>query len=258
MMHIDLNSDMGESFGAYTIGADEEILRWVTSANVACGWHGGDPHVMRQTVARAKALGVAVGAHPSYPDLLGFGRRPMQITRQEARDYILYQVGALRAFVEAAGLTLQHVKPHGAIYNVAAKDRELSLGIAEAVKEAGGDLILMGLPDSEMLKAGQEVGVRIAREAFGDRAYNEDGSLVSRKIAGSLITDPDRVAERVIGLAQGRVTAITGKEIRFQAETICLHGDTPGAATIARRVRERLEKEGAQVRPLGTFLHRAI
>ncbi|MBP2672484.1 MAG: putative lactam utilization protein [candidate division NC10 bacterium] len=257
-MHIDLNSDMGESFGAYTIGADEEILRWVTSANVACGWHGGDPHVMRQTVARAKALGVAVGAHPSYPDLLGFGRRPMQITRQEARDYILYQVGALRAFVEAAGLTLQHVKPHGAIYNVAAKDRELSLGIAEAVKEAGGDLILMGLPDSEMLKAAQEVGVRIAREAFGDRAYNEDGSLVSRKIAGSLITDPDRVAERVIGLAQGRVTAITGKEIRFQAETICLHGDTPGAATIARRVRERLEKEGAQVRPLGTFLHRAI
>jgi UPF0271 protein len=257
-MHIDLNSDMGESFGAYTIGADEEILRWVTSANVACGWHGGDPHVMRQTVARAKALGVAVGAHPSYPDLLGFGRRPMQITRQEARDYVLYQVGALRAFVEAAGLTLQHVKPHGAIYNVAAKDRELSLGIAEAVKEAGGDLILMGLPDSEMLKAGQEVGVRIAREAFGDRAYNEDGSLVSRKIAGSLITDPDRVAERVIGLAQGRVTAITGKEIRFQAETICLHGDTPGAATIARRVRERLEKEGAQVRPLGTFLHRAI
>jgi len=257
-MHIDLNSDMGESFGAYTIGADEEILRWVTSANVACGWHGGDPHVMRQTVARAKALGVAVGAHPSYPDLLGFGRRPMQITRQEARDYILYQVGALRAFVEAAGLTLQHVKPHGAIYNVAAKDRELSLGIAEAVKEAGGDLILMGLPDSEMLKAAQEVGVRIAREAFGDRAYNEDGSLVSRKIAGSLITDPDRVAERVIGLAQGRVTAITGKEIRFQAETICLHGDTPGAATIARRVRERLEKEGTQVRPLGTFLHRAI
>lgn len=253
-MHIDLNSDMGESFGAYSIGADEEILQWVTSANVACGWHGGDPHVMRQTVARAKALGVAVGAHPSYPDLLGFGRRPMQITRQEARDYMLYQIGALRAFVEAAGLRLQHVKPHGAIYNVAAKDRELSLGIAEAVREAGGDLILMGLPDSEMLKAAQEVGVRVAREAFGDRAYNEDGSLVSRKIAGSLITDPDRVAERVIGLAQGRVTAITGKEIRFPADTICLHGDTPGAATIARRVRERLEKEGAQVRPLGAFL----
>ncbi len=147
-MRIDLNSDVGESFGAYTIGADEEILRWVTSANVACGWHGGDPQVMRQTVTRAKALGVAVGAHPSYPDLLGFGRRAMQITRQEARDYMLYQIGALRAFVEASGLTLQHVKPHGAIYNVAAKDRELSLGIAEAVKEAGrrAGLVAVGLP----------------------------------------------------------------------------------------------------------------
>ncbi len=255
-MDIDLNSDMGESFGAYTIGADEEILRWVTSANVACGWHGGDPHVMRQTVTRAKALGVAVGAHPSYPDLLGFGRRAMQITRQEARDYMLYQVGALRAFVEAAGMTLQHVKPHGAIYNVAVKDRELSLGIAEGVKDAGGDLILVGLPDSEILKAGQELGLRVGREAFGDRAYNEDGTLVSRKIAGSLITDPEQVAGRVIGLAQGRVVAITGKEIRLQADTICLHGDTPGAAVIARRVRERLEKEGMQVRPLGEFVGR--
>jgi 5-oxoprolinase (ATP-hydrolysing) subunit A len=253
-MQIDLNSDMGESFGAYSIGADEEILRWVTSANVACGWHGGDPHVMRQTVARAKALGVAVGAHPSYPDLLGFGRRVMQITRQEARDYMLYQIGALRAFVEAAGLTLQHVKPHGAIYNVAAKDRELSLGIAEGVKDAGGDLILLSLPDSEMLKAAQELGVRAACEAFGDRAYNEDGSLVSRKIAGSLITDPDRVAERVIGLAKGTVTAITGKEVRLRADTICLHGDTPGAARIAHAVRERLESAGVQVRPLGEFL----
>jgi UPF0271 protein len=257
-MSIDLNSDMGESFGAYTMGADDEILRWVTSANVACGWHGGDPHVMRQTVARAKALGVAVGAHPSYPDLLGFGRRPMQITRQEARDYVLYQIGAVRAFVEAAGLTLQHVKPHGAIYNVAAQDRELSLGIAEAVKEAGGGLILMGLPDSETLKAAQEVGVRFAREAFGDRAYNEDGSLVSRKIAGSLITDPDRVAERVIGLAQGRVVAITGKEIRLQADTICLHGDTPGAAAIAKAVREALNSAGVPVRRLGEFLGRGV
>jgi len=256
-MHIDLNSDMGESFGAYTIGADEEILRWVTSANVACGWHGGDPHVMRQTVARAKALSVAVGAHPSYPDLLGFGRRAMQITRAEARDYLLYQIGALRAFAEAAGLSLQHVKPHGAIYNVAVKDRELSLGIAEGVKDAGGDLILVGLPDSEILKAGLELGLRVAREAFGDRAYNEDGTLVSRKIAGSLITDPELVAERVIGLVQGRVVATTGKEIRLQADTICLHGDTPGAATIAKRVRERLEAAGLRVRPMGEFLRRS-
>ena len=255
-MHIDLNSDMGESFGAYVIGADEEILHWVTSANVACGWHGGDPQVMRQTVERAKARGVAVGAHPSYPDLLGFGRRAMQITRQEARDYMLYQIGALQAFAEAVGLTLQHVKPHGAIYNVAVKDRELALGIAEGVKDAGGDLMLVGLPESEILKAGKELGLGVAREAFGDRAYNDDGTLVSRKIAGSLITDAALVAQRVLGLAQGRVTTITGKEIRLQADTICLHGDTPGAATIAETVRKALDGSGIQVRPMGTFVGR--
>jgi UPF0271 protein len=250
-MLIDLNSDMGESFGAYSIGADDEILRWVTSANVACGWHGGDPHVMRRTVQKAKELGVQVGAHPSYPDLLGFGRRVLQITRQEARDYVLYQIGALRAFAEAVGVRLQHVKPHGALYNAAVKDRELSLGIAEGVADAGGDLVLVGLPDSEIVKAGQAVGLRVAREAFGDRAYNEDGTLVSRKVAGSLISDPAVVAERVVGLVRGTVTALTGKVIPIQAETICLHGDTPGAGTIARRVRERLEAEGVRVAPMG-------
>jgi len=256
MTHIDLNSDMGESYGIYTLGADEEILRWVTSANVACGWHGGDPQVMRATVARAKALGVAVGAHPSYPDHLGFGRRVMQLTRQEARDYMLYQIGALRAFAEALGLRLQHVKPHGAIYNVAIKDRELSLGIAEAVQEAGGDLILVTLPDGETIKAGREVGVRVAREAFGDRAYTEDGTLVSRKLPGSLITDPEAVAERALGLVRGEVAAITGKTIRLEADTICMHGDTPGAAQIVRRVRERLEAVGVQVVPMGSFVGR--
>ena len=253
-MMIDLNSDMGESYGAYTIGADDEILRWVTSANVACGWHGGDPSVMRRTVERAKALGVAVGAHPSYPDLLGFGRRVMHITRQEARDYMLYQIGALRAFAGAVGVTLQHVKPHGAIYNVAVKDRELSLGIAEGIADAGGNLILVGLPGSELLRAGQEIGVRVAREAFGDRAYNEDGTLVSRKLPGSLITDPGAVAERVLGFTRGMVTAISEKEIRIQADTICLHGDTPGAGAIARRVRERLEASGIKPRPMGEFI----
>jgi UPF0271 protein len=253
-MMIDLNSDMGESYGAYTIGADDEVLRWVTSANVACGWHGGDPSVMRRTVERAKALGIAVGAHPSYPDLLGFGRRVMQITRQEARDYMLYQIGALRAFAEALGVRLQHVKPHGAIYNAAVKDRELSLGIAEGVADAGGNLILVGLPGSEILRAGREVGLRVAREAFGDRAYNEDGTLVSRRMPGSLITDPDAVAERVLGFTRGVVTAITGKEIRIEADTVCLHGDTPGAGSIARRVRERLEKVGVKPRSMGEFI----
>lgn len=253
-MQIDLNSDMGESYGAYTLGADDDVLRWVTSANVACGWHGGDPAVMRRTIQRAKELGVRVGAHPGYPDLLGFGRRVMQITRQEARDYILYQIGALDAFAEALGMVLQHVKPHGALYNAAVKDRELSLGIAEGVADAGGNLILVGLPGSELVKAGKEVGLRIACEAFGDRAYNEDGTLVSRKIAGSLITDPDAVAGRVLGFTRGTVKAMTGKEIRIEADTICLHGDTPGAGTIARCVRERLEAAGIAPKPLGEFV----
>jgi len=253
-MRIDLNSDVGESYGIYRLGADEEILPWVTSANVACGWHGGDPQVMRRTVEQAKALGVRVGAHPSYPDLLGFGRRALQITRQEARDYVLYQVGALRAFCDALGVPLQHVKPHGAIYNVAVTDRELSLGIAEGVREAGGDLILVGLPGSELVKAGQDVGVRVAREAFADRAYNADGTLVSRRLPGSLLTDPDVVAERVVGLARGAVAAITGAVIRVEADTVCLHGDTPGAARIARAVRQRLEAAGVQVAPMGALL----
>jgi UPF0271 protein len=209
---------------------------------------------MRRTVERAKGLGVRVGAHPSYPDLLGFGRRVMQITRQEARDYILYQIGALRAFAEALGVRLQHVKPHGAIYNAAVGDRELSLGIAEGVADAGGDLILVGLPESELIRAGQALGLRVAREAFGDRAYNEDGTLVSRKIAGSLITDPDAVADRVLGIIRGTLLAITGKEIRIEADTVCLHGDTPGAGRIARRVRERLEAAGVTPRAMGEFV----
>ena len=253
-MVIDLNSDMGESYGAYTIGADDEVLRWVTSANVACGWHGGDPSVMRRTVQKAKELGVRVGAHPSYPDRLGFGRRVMQISRQEARDYMLYQIGALRAFAEALGMRLQHVKPHGAIYNAAVKDRELSLGIAEGVADAGGDLILVGLPDSEIVKAGKMVGLRVAREAFGDRAYTEDGTLVSRQVPGSLITDPDTVAGRVLSMVGGTVKAITGREIRIETDTICLHGDTPGAGVIARRVWERLEAAGVKVAPMGEFI----
>jgi UPF0271 protein len=212
---------------------------------------------MRRTVELAKARGVGVGAHPSYPDLLGFGRRVMHLTRQEARDYMLYQIGALRAFVEAAGIPLQHVKPHGAVYNVAVKDREVSLGIAEAVKEAGGDLILVTLPEGETARAGRELGLRVAREAFGDRAYNEDGTLVSRKLPGSLITDPDRVAERVVQLVSGKIAAITGAEIRLEVDTVCLHGDTPGAGEIARRVRERLQAAGIRPVPMGQFVRRA-
>jgi UPF0271 protein len=244
-MRIDLNSDMGESFGRYTLGEDAEIMRHVTSINVACGWHAGDPAVMRNTVAAAKAAGVRVGAHPSYPDHLGFGRREMALTRQEARDYTLYQLGTLHAFATAQGMALQHVKAHGALYNVAVRDREIALGIAEAMAEFDRRLIMVGLPDSELLRAAAAVGLRSAREAFADRAYNEDGTLVSRKVPGAVIHDAEAVVARVLAMVQGRVTALTGKIIPITVETICLHGDTPGAAVLARSVRQALE--GAQV-----------
>lgn len=249
-MQIDLNADMGESYGIYRLGADEEMLRSVTSANVACGWHGGDPQVMRAALRRAKELGVRVGAHPSYPDLLGFGRRVMQLSREEARDYTLYQIGALQAFARAQGIRLQHVKAHGALYNAAVRDRELALGIAEGTAEADPELIFLGLPGSELLAAGKAVGLRVAREGFGDRAYNDDGTLVSRKVAGSLLTDPDRVAAQVLAMVQGRVRTISGKGIALEVDTICLHGDTPGAGTIARHVRASLEGQGIKLVPL--------
>lgn len=249
-MRIDLNSDMGESYGRYTLGEDAELMRFVTSINVACGWHAGDPAVMRQTVAAAKAAGVRVGAHPSYPDPLGFGRREMALTRHEARDYTLYQLGALHAFAAAQGLALQHVKAHGAFYNVAVRDREIALGIAEAVAEFDRRLIMVGLPDSELLRAASGLGLRVAREAFADRAYNEDGTLVSRKVPGAVIHDAEAVVARVLAMVQGKVTATTGKVIPIAVETICLHGDTPGAAALARQVRQALEAAAVQVVPL--------
>jgi len=249
-MKVDLNSDMGESYGAWTMGDDEALMPHVTSASIACGWHAGDPTVMRATVRLAKRHGVRIGAHPGYPDLLGFGRRPMELSAGEMRDYLLYQIGALAAFVKAEGVRLQHVKPHGALYNVAAKDRLLSQAIAEAVAEADPTLILVGPPESELVRAGQEAGLKVAREGFGDRAYNEDGSLVSRGAPEALVTDPDAVADRVLMMLDGQVRAITGKSIAVAVDTICLHGDTPGVSAIARRLRERLARAGVAAVPL--------
>ena len=251
---IDINCDMGESYGAWTVGDDEALMSHVTSASIACGWHAGDPSVMRRTVMLAKAHGVRIGAHPGYPDLLGFGRRSMQLSSGEARDYLLYQIGALGAFAQAAGLRLQHVKPHGALYNDAAKDRSLSQEVAEAVAEADPALILVGPPESELMRAGQEAGLKVAREGFGDRAYNEDRSLVSRQRPGALLIDPDAVADQVSMMLEGKVRAITGKTIAIAVDTICLHGDTPGAPAIARRLRERMAVAGVVVVPLGELI----
>jgi UPF0271 protein len=253
---IDINSDMGESYGAWTMGDDGALMPHITSASVACGWHAGDPAVMRKTVRLAKSHGVRIGAHPGYPDRLGFGRRSMQLSPEEARDALLYQIGALDAFARAEGLRLQHVKPHGALYHAAARDRSLARGIAEAVAEADPGLILVGAPGSELVKAGQEAGLRVAREGFGDRAYEEDGNLVSRRRSGAVLTDPEAIADQVLMMLEGSVRAIGGRVISIGVDTICLHGDTPGAAAIARRLRERLAQARVQAVALDDLLAR--
>lgn len=248
MYAVDLNSDLGESFGSYKIGMDEEILKYVSSANVACGWHAGDAVVMEKTVHCAKLGRVAVGAHPGFPDLQGFGRRNMSVTRDEARAYVKYQVGALMAFARAEGITLQHVKPHGALYNMAAKDMELARGICQGIYEVDRDLILLGLAGSDMLRAAEETGLRWASEVFADRAYNDDGTLVGRRLPGAVLHDEELVIKRVIKMVKdGTVVSINGREIPIQAHSICVHGDNPDALAFVSRIKTALEKEGIRI-----------
>jgi UPF0271 protein len=255
---IDLNCDMGESFGRWKLGADEEIMPFITSANVACGYHAADPHVMRKTVTLALTHKVAVGAHPGLPDLMGFGRRVMDVTPAEVKDYICYQAGALREFVRVAGSDLQHVKPHGILYNMMEKSDDLATGAGEAVMESGKtDLILMAAASTSFDRTVRKMGVRVASEGFADRAYTVDGRLASRKIAGSLITDPKRAAAQAVKMAtENKVTTIDGVEIDISVQSICCHGDTPGSDTIVRTVREALEKAGCVVKPLREWLPR--
>lgn len=251
-MRIDLNSDLGESFGPWPMGQDTEVMASISSANIACGFHAGDPGTMRATLALAKASGVAVGAHPGFPDLVGFGRREMTVTPQEVEDLVVYQVAALAGIAATQGMRLQHVKAHGALYNMACRDRALADAIARAVAAIDQRLILFGLPNSELMKAGQAAGLPVAAEAFADRAYEADGSLASRQKAGSVIHDQATVVARVITMVrERRVVATDGSEIALEADTICLHGDTAGAADLARAVRAGLEAAGIQVRRLG-------
>ena len=226
MNKIDLNCDLGESFGNYKLGLDEEVIKYISSANIACGYHASDPLVMSQSVKSAKENGVAVGAHPGFPDLMGFGRRNMSVQPNEAKAYVQYQVGALSAFCRANGVKLCHVKPHGALYNMAGKDYALSKAICEGIYEIDPDIILLGLSGSQMLKAAADTGLRCAMEVFADRAYEEDGSLVARTKPGAVITDENESISRVIGMVKnGTVTAITGKEMPIQAQSVCVHGD---------------------------------
>jgi UPF0271 protein len=247
-MRVDINCDMGESFGAYEIGADDEVLPYVTSANIACGFHGGDPGVMRKTVEEAKKYGVAVGAHPSLPDLVGFGRRVMQVTAQEVYDLMIYQVGALLGFTRAAGVELAHVKPHGALYNMAAAQSALADAIARAVHDVDARLVLYGLAGSHLLKAAVRVGLTAASEVFADRNYMKDGALVPRSRPDAMVEDPDEAVRRAVRMVrEGLVADVDGEDMRLRADTICVHGDGPNAAEIARRLRAGLESAGVTV-----------
>ena len=252
MTVIDLNSDLGESFGRWTLGNDVEIMRSITSANIACGFHAGDPGVMRETVRRAKAAGVAIGAHPGFPDLVGFGRRNISATPQEVEDFVIYQVGALAGIAAAEGVRLQHVKAHGALYNMAIRNRELAAAIARAVVACDRTLVLFGVPGTELLHAGEAAGLKVAAEGFADRAYEPDGSLTPRDRPGALIHDAEEVVRRAVRMAQeGVVTAINGRDVPMRVDTICTHGDTPGSHELTRRIRDALERAGVSVRALG-------
>lgn len=255
---IDLNSDLGESFGNYKLGMDEDIIPLISSANIACGFHAGDPHVMRQTIAIAKEHGVAPGAHPGFPDLIAFGRRNIDASLDEIKDYVAYQIGALKAFTTAEGMTLQHVKPHGALYTMAVKNMEIWDAVAEVVAAVDAELILFvqaGPWRENLEKIGAKHGIRMAFEFFGDRAYNPDGSLVSRKLPGAVIHDHRQVADKVLKLVkEGKVDCIDGTEIELSAETICVHGDNPAALELVRNIRKSLKEADIDVTPPATFL----
>ncbi len=248
---IDLNSDLGESFGAHRIGFDAELFPLISSANVACGFHGGDPRVMERTVAVAAAHGVAVGAHPGFPDLVGFGRREIAATPDEVRTDTLYQIGALDAFCRAAGLRLQHVKAHGALYNRAVKDPSLAGAIAAAVAAYDRGLVFLAQPGTALAAAAEAAGLPLAREGFADRAYNPDGTLVPRSVPGAVITDPEAAAERALRLVRdGRVATIDGQELELTVDSLCIHSDTPSAVAMAKAIRRRFDEAGIVVRPL--------
>lgn len=244
-MKIDLNSDLGESFGAYKLGMDRQILKFVSSVNIACGFHAGDPLVMDRTVEMALENKVKIGAHPGLPDLMGFGRRNMNISGDEAKNYVIYQVGALKAFVESRGGKLSHVKPHGALYNMAAKDRTLSEAIVKAVNSIDPNLVLFGLPGSETEKAAEEIGLEFRNEVFADRGYTDEGVLVPRSQPGAFVKGAEHCADRIAKMVQqGQVESVSGKIVKIKADTVCVHGDNDEALNFVRTLKERLENLG--------------
>ncbi|HUG63108.1 MAG TPA: 5-oxoprolinase subunit PxpA [Methylomirabilota bacterium] len=253
MTTVDLNSDLGESFGVYTLGNDAEMLKIVSSANVACGFHAGDPLVMAATLEAAAANGVRVGAHPSVLDLWGFGRRSIVGERPaDIEKHVIYQIGALQALAHAGGQRLQHVKTHGSLGNLAAEDLDLALAVARAVKAVDRDLILVVMPEMRTERAGEMVGLPMAREVYADRAYADTGNLLSRKIEGAVIHDADAAADRVVRMIEDReIVSISGRRMPVSIDTICVHGDTPGAVAMAGRIRQRLAEAGVGIAAFG-------
>ncbi|MET8995109.1 5-oxoprolinase subunit PxpA [Amycolatopsis sp. Hca4] len=247
---MDLNSDLGEGFGAWKMGDDEAMLDIVTSANIACGFHAGDPSVMRRVCELAAARGVAIGAHVGYRDLAGFGRRALDIAPEQLADEVLYQIGALDAFARAAGSRVSYVKPHGALYNTAAVDVEQAAAIVEGLRRYDPELALLCLPDSEMQREAEQAGVVAYAEAFADRAYTASGKLVPRGQPGAVLHDADLVAERAVGMATGGVVTESGEKLELRPDSLCVHGDTPGAVELARRIEAALSGAGVQ---LGAF-----
>lgn len=250
MKQIDLNCDMGESYGAWRMGQDEAIMPYVTSANIACGAHAGDPSVMMATVSLARKHGVSIGAHPGYPDILGFGRRHVAMPLAEVGAWVLYQLGALHAIARSQGADLAHVKPHGALYNEACADRQLADAIADAVSAFSRTLLLVCLPGSALEEAGTERGLTVAREGFADRTYEPDGLLSPRSTPGSVLTDPAQAAAQAVRLASGELVCRDGTRRSVAIDTLCVHGDTPGAAMIAAAARAALEQAGVATRPM--------
>ncbi|PJI08621.1 MULTISPECIES: 5-oxoprolinase subunit PxpA [Clostridium] len=252
MYKVDLNCDLGESFGNYKIGSDEKVISYISSANVACGFHASDPLVMDNTVKLAKKYGVSVGAHPGFPDLLGFGRRKMDVSLREAKTMVQYQIGALKAFCTANGVEIKHVKPHGALYNMAAKDLDLALAICEGIYEVDSKLILLALSGSKMLEAASYVGLKAASEVFADRAYNSDGSLVDRSREGAVIKDEEEAIKRVIRMVkESKVRTIDGAYITLKADSICVHGDGEKALSFVKKINDAFKNEDIRISALG-------
>ncbi|MGI9254977.1 MAG: LamB/YcsF family protein [Thermomicrobiales bacterium] len=249
---MDLNSDLGEAFGAHQVGFDDELFDLISSANVACGWHGGDPRVMERTIRICRDKGIAVGAHPGFADLVGFGRREIKITPDEARTDTLYQTAALDGFCRAAGVRMHHVKAHGAFYNAAVRNRELADGVAAGVKSFDPTLIMLAQPGTQLFAASVAAGLPTAREGFIDRGYNPDGTLVARGTPGALITDPSEASERVLRLLEeGLLRTADGSDLAIEVDSLCIHSDTPGAVAVLTRVRADLERAGVTIATFG-------